>query len=128
MEKIPVSRIIGKRYDDTLSYFMLTANNDKIYERIKGDIVKNDNGELIEDNRYFEVELKINGIDVKFSDFIDRIDKQWDHMIKMEAKEILAKTIGDFDTVISNTTEAIKEAMLRISKEKGIVVTDEDYF
>lgn len=81
-----------------------------------------------DDSKYLEVEFKINGVEIKFSKFIEEVGKQWNRMVREEAAEVIENKISGFDNRIHETCEEIVNAMIRIAKRKGIEVREEDRY
>lgn len=117
MEKIYYSQVCN-------SYELKTWLAHAILECVNKDILVNSKGS--EKNQYLEVEFKINGAEVKFSNFIEELGKQWEQMVKDEASDMVKERISKFYESINNTSSQIKRAMLRIAKENDIKISEED--
>lgn len=75
-----------------------------------------------EPGKDIEIEVKLNGHDVKFSELIKRLEEAWDHSVDEEVKkrcsEILDKEMNEIVEIVNSAKSALQDKLL----EKGIKV------
>jgi hypothetical protein len=90
METITVNQVVeDDRKLGWLSAAILNMISDKFAEIIPEGAEKQ-----------IEIEIKFNGVEVSFTDFIDRLAKSYDESVKRAALNLLKEKLGDLTDVV----------------------------
>lgn len=124
MEKIFIKDVIGHFKEKTLlSHAILQCCTDKVLANIKGGPKKSPE----EDERYIEVNFKMNGITVSFSKFLKELDSQLDRMLKEEARDIVLSKLNDVTNALSEIESEVEGAIKKIVKDRLDVTIPEEW-
>ena len=123
MEKIFVKDVIGRDTEKSLlSHAILQCCNKEVLESIKGDPRKSPE----EDERYIEVDFKMNGITVKLSEFLNHLEKQLDEMIKKEARDVILSKLNDVVNALAEIEHEAVGAIKKVVKNRlGVNIPEE---
>jgi len=88
MEEIQIKDIVGNR-DNWLEYAVIHCLGDKYTEVIPVDC------------KSIKIDLKFNGVEVKFETFIKMMKESFEDSIKKHALELLREKLDDFTSLIS---------------------------
>lgn len=105
--------------NNLLASVILHCTTRDIIERSKEDDGK-------KDNKYIEVDLRLNGVEVSFVSYLTYLDSIMDKMVTDKAKELIRNEVWDLTDTINDLRQGIKEAILDKVRDSGLAI-DEYY-
>lgn len=122
-ERIYINSIVNRGEEGSfISHIILEGlgslskeSHEIVIEKLKG----------MGDKKYLEVELKLNGVRVKFKPFIKQLQSQHNRIVQDEAKQLVKQKLGKFGYNLSTLQKAIKRTSLT---KLGAELTEEDYW
>ena len=82
----------------------------------------------ISKSKFFDVELKINGHEVLFSEFMKHIDNQLNGMIAAEARDMMEKKLYQIRQTLDRFDEVIKDALRNVVNDSNLSDEDKEYY
>ncbi len=81
------------------------AQRGKLFERVMETVAQQP-----QEERTYEVEVRVNGVELDFADFTDEVQRQFDEMVMRAARKLLDEQFADRFSEISDQCYAAERA------------------